>query len=87
MSKAVITVTAMTLFEEGKFNLSGSVFRYLPQFARKKVSVEKLDPATGKPTLEIVNARGQTTIQDLMRHASGITYGFFGNSFEQEGLS
>ncbi len=84
MSKAVTTVTAMTLFEEGKFNLSDPVSRYLPQFARMKVGVEKLDPATGKPTLEIVNARGQMTIQDLMRHTSGITYGFFGNSLNKK---
>ena len=84
MSKAVTTVTAMTLFEEGKFNLSDPISRYLPQFARLKVGVEKLDPATGKNTLEIVNARGQITIQDLMRHTSGITYGFFGNTLNKK---
>ena len=84
MSKAVTTVTAMTLFEEGKFNLNDPISRYLPQFARMKVGVEKLDSATGKNTLEIVNARGQITIQDLMRHTSGITYGFFGNTLNKK---
>ena len=83
MSKAITTTAAMMLFEEGKFNLSDPVSRYLPQFARMKVGVEKMDPATGKPTLELVNARGQMTIQDLMRHTSGITYGFFGNSLNK----
>jgi CubicO group peptidase (beta-lactamase class C family) len=42
------------------------------------VGVEKADPAGGKPTLELVNAKSQITIQDLLRHTSGITYGFFG---------
>ena len=83
MSKAITTTAAMTLFEEGKFNLSDPVSRYLPQFARMKVGVEKPDPTTGKPTLEVVNARGQITIQDLMRHTAGITYGFFGNSLNK----
>src|ERR1019366_7503863 len=80
MSKAVTSVSAMMLFEEGKLLLSDPVAKYLPQFARMKVGVEKPDPAGGKPTLELVNARGPITIQDLMRHTSGITYGFFGNT-------
>ncbi|HWZ32352.1 MAG TPA: serine hydrolase [Bryobacteraceae bacterium] len=80
MSKAITTVTAMTLFEEGKFTLSDPVARYIPQFAQMKVGVEKPDPAGGKPTLELTPARRPITIQDLMRHTSGITYGFFGNS-------
>jgi len=80
MSKAITTVTAMTLFEEGKFTLSDPVARYIPQFAQMKVGVEKADPAGGKPTLELTPARRPITIQDLMRHTSGITYGFFGNS-------
>ncbi len=44
-----------------------------------KVGVEKPDPAGGKPTLELTPARRPITVQDLMRHTSGITYGFFGN--------
>ena len=82
MSKPITTVSAMTLFEQGKFLLSDPIARYLPQFApgRLKVGVEKTDPATGKATLELVPDRRPITIQDLMRHTSGITYGFFGNT-------
>jgi CubicO group peptidase (beta-lactamase class C family) len=80
MSKAITTVTAMTLFEEGKFSLSDPVAKFIPQFAQLKVGVEKADAAGGKPTLELVAARRPITIQDLMRHTSGITYGFFGNT-------
>ncbi len=80
MSKPITTVAAMTLFEEGKFALSDPIARYLPQFAQMKVGVEKPDPAGGKPTLDLVPARRPITIQDLMRHTSGLTYGFFGNT-------
>jgi CubicO group peptidase (beta-lactamase class C family) len=80
MSKPITTVSAMMLFEEGKFTLGEPVAKYLPQFARLQVGVEKTDPAGGKPTLELVAARRPITIQDLMRHTSGLTYGFFGNT-------
>lgn len=80
MSKPITTVTAMTLFEDGKILLSDPIAKYLPQFARMQVGVEKTDPANGKPALELGPARRPITIQDLMRHTSGITYGFFGNS-------
>jgi len=78
MSKPVTTVSAMTLFEDGKISLADPIARYLPQFARMKVMVEKADPAGGKPTIEQVPAARPITVQDLMRHTSGITYGFFG---------
>jgi CubicO group peptidase (beta-lactamase class C family) len=84
MSKPITTVTAMTLFEEGKISLGDPIARYLPQFARMKVGVEKTDPASGKPTLETVAATRPITIQDLMRHTSGITYGFFGNTLNKK---
>ena len=80
MSKPITTVSAMMLFEQGKISLSDSIAKYLPKFARMKVGVEKPDPAGGKPTLEMTPARRPITIQDLMRHTSGITYGFFGNT-------
>ena len=83
MSKPITTVSAMMLFEEGKFTLGEPVAKYLPQFARMQVGVEKTDSAGGKPALELVAARRPITIQDLMRHTSGLTYGFFGNTLNK----
>jgi CubicO group peptidase (beta-lactamase class C family) len=80
MSKAITTVSAMMLYEEGRIALNEPVAKYLPAFARMKVSMEKADPTGGKPTMELVNATRPITIEDLMRHTSGITYGFFGNT-------
>ena len=84
MSKPITSVSAMMLFEEGKFSLGDPIAKYLPQFAHMQVGIEKADPAGGKPTLELVAARRPITIQDLMRHTSGITYGFFGNSLAKK---
>ena len=80
MSKPITTVAAMMLVEEGKLKLDDPVSKYIPAFAKMQVGVEKADAAGGKPTLELVPARRPITVQDLMRHTSGITYGFFGSS-------
>jgi CubicO group peptidase (beta-lactamase class C family) len=78
MSKPVTTVSAMMLVEEGKLALNDPVAKYIPQFGKVKVGVDKPDPAGGKATLDLVAPKRPITIQDLMRHTSGITYGFFG---------
>jgi len=79
MSKPITSVAAMTLFEDGRFNLADPVSKYIPQMGGLKVGVEKPD-ASGKPALELVPAQRDMTIHDLFRHTSGLTYGFFGNS-------
>jgi len=78
MTKPITTLTAMMLVEEGKLMLSDPVSKYIPSFAKMQVGVEKADGAGGKPVLELSPARRLISIQDLMRHTSGITYGFFG---------
>jgi CubicO group peptidase (beta-lactamase class C family) len=80
MSKPITTVCAMMLVEEGRIALGDPVAKYIPSFAHLQVGVEKTDPAGGQPTVQLVAPRGPVTIQDLMRHTSGITYGFFGNT-------
>ena len=77
MSKPIVSVAAMMLVEEGKLMLDAPVSRYIPAFANVKVGVEKTD-AQGVKTLELVNPRRAMTVLDLMRHTSGLTYGFFG---------
>jgi len=78
MSKPITSVSAMMLWEDGRFNLSEPVSKYIPQMGGLKVGVEKPDPNGGKPTLELVPTKRDMTIQDLFRHTSGLTYGFFG---------
>jgi CubicO group peptidase (beta-lactamase class C family) len=77
MSKPITTVAAMMLVEEGRLALEDPVAKYIPAFASVKVGVEKVD-AAGKATLDLVAPRRSMSVQDLMRHTSGLTYGFFG---------
>src|SRR5215470_5319005 len=79
MSKPITSVSAMMLFEEGRFSLADPVSKYIPELGGLKVGVEKLD-VSGKPALELVPSQRDMTIHDLFRHTSGLTYGFFGNS-------
>jgi CubicO group peptidase (beta-lactamase class C family) len=77
MSKPITSVAAMMLVEDGRLKLDDPITTYLPEYASMTVGVEK-PGADGKPVLETVPARRPITVQDLMRHTSGLTYGFFG---------
>src|SRR2546428_2117546 len=79
MSKPMTSVAAMILVEEGKLALGDPVGKYIPQIAEMRVGVEK-PGADGNPTLELVAPRRQMTVQDLLRHTSGLTYGIFGST-------
>ncbi len=79
MTKPIVSIGIMSLVEEGRIKLADPVSRYLPAMANLKVGIEKTGP-DGKPTLELINATREMTVQDLMRHTSGLTYGVFGKS-------
>lgn len=83
MTKPVTTVAALLLVEEGRLQLADPVSRYLPELRQLQVGVEKMDAASGEQTLVLEPARREVTVQDLMRHTSGMTYGPFGDSLVQ----
>jgi CubicO group peptidase (beta-lactamase class C family) len=79
MTKAITSVAAMVLVDEGRLKLEDAVAKYVPSFANVKVGVEKsADDGTTK--LEMTPPNRPPTVLDLMRQTSGITYGFYGNS-------
>jgi CubicO group peptidase (beta-lactamase class C family) len=80
MTKPITSVAVMMLAEEGKIDLLAPVSQYLPEFKDVKVGVEKMDPGTGKPALSLEDPQRQMTVQDLLRHTSGLVYGPFGNT-------
>jgi CubicO group peptidase (beta-lactamase class C family) len=75
MSKPITSVATMMLVEDGKLKLDDAVSKFIPAFADMKVGVEKID-ADGKPSLVLEPLQRQITIEDLLRHTSGLTYGF-----------
>lgn len=74
MTKPITSVAVMQLVEQGKIELDVPVSKYLPEFADLKV----LD-GTEVEVKEVKPRRPMTT-RDLLRHTSGLTYGFFGNT-------
>jgi len=84
MSKPITTVAAMMLFEDGRLALSEPVGKYLPALAKMQVATDnKPDPEADPHNIALVPADRPISIQDLMRHTSGLTYGFFGDSVLQ----
>lgn len=81
MSKPITVTAALMLAEEGRFTFADPVSRFMPQLAEPKVGVARPNPAGGDtPALQLFAADHPITVQDLMRHSSGLTYGFFGDT-------
>jgi len=84
MTKPFTSLAIMMLAEEGKIQLPVPVSRYLPGFKDLKVGAEKKDPATDKTELVLETASREMTVQDLLRHTSGLTYSFLGKSMVKD---
>jgi CubicO group peptidase (beta-lactamase class C family) len=78
MTKPITSVAAMMLWEQGRFLLSDPIGKYLPELSRLDVAVER------GGTIERVPAERAVTIQDLLRHTSGLTYEFRGSAAVQK---
>jgi CubicO group peptidase (beta-lactamase class C family) len=72
MTKPMTTVAALTLYEKGKVSIGDPVAMYLPKLGDMRVAV--MD-SKGETITSTVPAARKITIQDLMRHTSGIVYG------------
>ena len=72
MTKPLVAVGALMLAEEGRLAVNEAVGKYLPQLAGMEVNPPQCDGAAGAPT---VAANRQMTIEDLMRHTAGLSYG------------
>jgi len=96
MSKPVVSVALMMLYEEGRLFLNDPVAKYIPELANLQVSVATADGVTKMASDGTNNtsssttdaddtgltrkAKSQPTVRDLMRHTAGFSYGVFGNT-------
>jgi CubicO group peptidase (beta-lactamase class C family) len=78
MTKPIVSIGIMMLIEDGHFLLGDPVAKFIPEFADLKVGVEN----NGK--LDLVPLKRPMTVQDLLRHTSGITYDHTGNGLVQQ---
>src|SRR4249919_690384 len=74
MTKPLVSVAAMMLVEDGTLQLTDPVSKYLPGFDKLQVSVATKNDA-GQTTYTLVPQERQMTVQDLLRHTSGLAYG------------
>ena len=72
MTKPFTSVATMMLAEEGKLLIADPVARYIPEFADLKVAVDSDNASAKKLAKEPL--RREMTVQDLLRHTSGLTY-------------
>jgi len=90
MTKPIVGVAAMILLEEGKLLLSDPVAKYIPSFKDIKVvgEIKKVEEIKkdekGKEVKKVkevvattIKPRNVMTIQDLLRHTSGLSYWFY----------
>jgi CubicO group peptidase (beta-lactamase class C family) len=75
MTKPFVSVAAMMLVEDGKLQLTDPVSKFLPAFKGQRVSVAGADAEFARLTYTNVAAQREMTVQDLLRHTSGLAYG------------
>jgi len=78
MTKPIVSIGIMMLLEDGHLLLNDAIAKYIPEFANQQVGVEN------HGQLELVPLQRPITIQDLLRHTSGITYEHTGNGLAQQ---
>jgi len=75
MTKPMTSVAILTLLEEGRLLLGDPISKFLPALANLKVQVPR-----GAEGFDTVLAAREPTVQDLLRHTSGLTYRSRGNT-------
>lgn len=78
MTKAIVSVGVMTLYEEGRFVLDDPISKFIPSFKNPKVLANYNAADTSYTT---VPALREVTIRDLLTHTSGISYGSYDKRF------
>ena len=75
-TKALTSVAAMMLVEEGRLGLGDPVSRYIPAFEKTTVAVPPPAAAVAGTPVGAVPAKRPITIRDLLTHTAGIGYGY-----------
>jgi len=79
MTKPLVSVGTMMLFEEGTLALGDPVAKHIPQLGKMPVAKARGNVAVGAQ-LETVAQQRPMTVQDLLRHTSGLLYGGRGST-------
>lgn len=72
MTKPIVSVALMMLYEEGRFSLKDPVYKFIPAFKKTKVYA-----GAGPLGLKLVEQDPEMTLHHLLTHTSGLSYGWF----------
>ena len=67
MTKPIVSVAIMQLYEKGKFHLNDPVHKFIPELKSLKIAITKDS---------LVDAKNKITIKHLLTHTSGLSYGW-----------
>jgi CubicO group peptidase (beta-lactamase class C family) len=84
MTKPLVSVAALQLYEEGRLLLSDPVAKYIPEFAHLKVL--EMMPEGSNPPFKLVPAKRDITVKNLLTHTAGLPYGFDAEWFPKDPL-
>ena len=80
MTKPIVSVAFMMLYEEGHFRLQDHVADYLPEFAEPRVA-SSTDAGVKVPARA---AKNSITIEQLLTHTAGFSHGLGGTPLDNE---
>jgi CubicO group peptidase (beta-lactamase class C family) len=80
MTKPIVSVALMTLYDEGKFSLDDPISNFLPEFSNIKVVN---DPTVGTPSGTYIS-ESPITIRQILSHTSGMSHGIAPIEFDKE---
>ncbi|MBX7215185.1 MAG: beta-lactamase family protein [Thermoflexales bacterium] len=82
MTKPIVAAAAMTLYEEGAFDLNTPIARFAPAFREVRVcAAEQAAEPGDEPALEAL--AGPITFRHLFTHTSGLGYGWGNDAFDR----
>lgn len=79
MTKPIVSVAFMMLYEEGHFLLTDPINKYLPQFESMQVATSQK-----KDDMELVPAKSDITISQVLSHTAGFSHGLTGSELDNE---
>ena len=79
MTKPIVSVAFMMLYEEGHFVLTDPIKKYLPQFETMQVATSQK-----KDEMKLVSAESNITIRQVLSHTAGLSHGLTGTDYDNQ---